>query len=233
MALTKTGKKRAETLRVKRLSSIEQQVHEKGFLLIAGIDEVGRGPLAGPLVAAACILSEGILLRGINDSKKLTHDQRYRLYQDLILHPKIIFGIGIVEAREIDRLNIHHATLEAMLRAIRRLGQTPDFLLVDGKHIPKCEIPAESIIGGDSKVQAIAAASIIAKVTRDHIMIGYHELYPQYCFNEHKGYGTKKHLDALHKFGTCPIHRLSFNFLKGEEDDTEHDCICSSEQRSD
>ncbi len=211
----KTGeKKRAETYRLKRLLSIESQVREQGYDQIAGVDEAGRGPLAGPVVAAACILPAGYTLRGINDSKKLTDQKRYSLYQELILHPDIQLGIGIVEAGEIDRLNIHLATLEAMRRAVDRLPKQPDFLLIDGKYIPETPFPSDSVVDGDRKSQAIAAASILAKVTRDHIMIGYDELYPAYGFKVHKGYGTQKHLEALDKEGPSPIHRRTFKGVK-------------------
>lgn len=235
----KRNAKKAETFRLKRLCNIEEQIRAQGLEVIAGVDEAGRGPLAGPLVAAACILPPGYKLRGVNDSKKLTSDQRYALYQELLLHTEISLGVGVVEPTEIDRLNIHKATLEAMMRAIARLGKQPSFLLIDGKHIPPCEIPAEGIVDGDQKVQAIAAASIIAKVTRDHIMMGYHDLFPKYGFNEHKGYGTKRHLEAIAAYGPSPIHRMSFGRLKGEEEQAvheeqkegeehgeKHDCLC-------
>ncbi|NGX38036.1 MAG: Ribonuclease HII [Chlamydiae bacterium] len=223
--MAKSGKKRAETFRLKRLCNIEQEVREQGFESIAGIDEAGRGPLAGPIVAAACILPDGYVLRGIDDSKKLTPELRYKLYQDLILHPDIDFGVGVVEAAEIDKLNIHNATLEAMLRAIRRLSIVPHFLLVDGCHTPECDIPSASVVDGDQKAQVIAAASVIAKVTRDHIMLGYDALYPAYGFKDHKGYGTLKHKEAIKKHGPLPIHRMSFGLLKGEENDQKHDSL--------
>lgn len=213
------SKTRAETYRLKRLCSIENAIHEQGYALIAGVDEAGRGPLAGPIVAAACILPEGYILRGIDDSKKLDGPSRYKLYQDLIVHPEVDYGIGIVEAIEIDLLNIHRATLKAMKEAITRLKKRPSFLLVDGIHIPDCDIPAEAVVDGDQKVQLIAAASIIAKVTRDHMMIGYHALYPEYGFDQHKGYGTSKHLEAIRTHGSSPIHRQSFGLLKTEEKD--------------
>ncbi|MDN3505682.1 MAG: ribonuclease HII [Simkaniaceae bacterium] len=206
--------KRKETYRLKRLCSIEEEVRNQGFEVIAGVDEAGRGPLAGPLVASACILPEGYTLRGIDDSKKLNEKLRYTLYQDLILHPNIDFGIGIVEPSEIDELNIHNATLEAMKRACQRLTKTPQFLLIDGCHTFDSCMPSEAVVDGDQKAQSIAAASIIAKVTRDHIMMGYHDLYPEYGFKNHKGYGTKEHMDALDELGATPIHRMSFGRLK-------------------
>lgn len=219
------NKKRKETIRLKRLCSIENEVREKGFEIIAGVDEVGRGPLAGPVVAAACILPEGYVLRGINDSKKLTAEQRFALYQELISQMGLEYGVGVVEASEIDELNIHRASQEAMVRAVKQLRKTPQFLLVDGPHTPPIEIPSSGIVDGDAKVQVIAAASVIAKVTRDNIMIGYHELYPAYGFKDHKGYGTAKHLKALSEHGPTPIHRMSF---KGAKDDQEHDSLQSS-----
>lgn len=227
--------KRAETFRLKRLCKIEQQVHSQGFNRIAGVDEAGRGPLAGPIVAAACILPPDYILREIDDSKKLTFEKRYSLYQELILQPEMQFGIGIVEAAEIDSINIHQATLKAMQQAVVRLQVKPDYLLVDGAHLPKMDIPGMSVVDGDRLVQVIAAASILAKVTRDHIMIGYHDLYPEYGFNEHKGYGTAQHLDAIAKYGPTPIHRMSFGLLKKvreEKSDEEHDRLCSSHQQT-
>lgn len=209
--------KRKETYRLKRLCTIEEQVRAQGFDIIAGVDEAGRGPLAGPLVAAACILPHGYKLRGVNDSKKLTAQHRYELYQELILHPEIYSGVGVIEPAEIDSLNIHVATLEAMVRAVAQLKKKPSFLLIDGPHTPDSGIPSEGIIDGDQKVQAIAAASIIAKVLRDHIMMGYNEMYPEYGLSEHKGYATRKHLDAIALHGATPIHRMSFGFFKGEE----------------
>ncbi len=215
-------KKRKETIRLKRLCTTEHEVREKGFEIIAGVDEVGRGPLAGPVVAAACILPEGYILRGINDSKKLTEEQRFSLYQELISQPGLEYGIGVVEAAEIDELNIHRASQEAMVRAVKRLRKTPQFLLVDGPHTPPIDIPSAGIVDGDAKVQAIAAASVIAKVTRDNIMIGYHGLYPGYGFKDHKGYGTAKHLKALSELGPSPIHRMTF---RGGKNDQEHDSL--------
>lgn len=222
MAKSAGVKKRIETIRLKRLCSIEKEVRDLGFETIAGVDEVGRGPLAGPVVAVACILPEGYILRGINDSKKLTEEQRFALYQELIVQPGIEYGIGVVEAAEIDELNIHHASQEAMVRAVKRLRKTPHYLLVDGPHTPPIDIPSSGIVDGDAKVQVIAAASVIAKVTRDNIMIGYHDIYPEYGFKDHKGYGTSKHLEALSRLGPTPIHRMSF---RREANDKKHDCL--------
>lgn len=202
--------KRKEVFRLKRLCSLEEEIHQQGFDLIAGMDEVGRGPLAGPLVAAACILPTGYRLEGINDSKKLDPNQLYHFYKVLVHHKGVAFGIGVVEPYEIDQMNIHHATLQGMARALVNLRIKPAFLLVDGKYVPPCEVPCEAIVKGDGQVQVIAAASILAKVTRDHMMFGYHTLYPEYGFDKHKGYGTKKHWEAIRLYGLTPIHRRSF-----------------------
>lgn len=215
----RAARKGIETKRIKKLLSIEESIRcEKGYRHIAGVDEAGRGPLAGPIVAAACILPERHQLRGIKDSKKLLFEERSKLYQELIMHPDIAYAVGILEPFEIDELNIHRATLKAMFIAISRLSVKPDFLLIDGRHCPpQIEIPCQALVDGDHLSYCIAAASIIAKVTRDHIMMGYHDLYPQYGFNEHKGYGTADHLQAIQIHGPCPIHRMSFGLLKSEE----------------
>lgn len=206
----KVAKKRLETLRLKKLMLIEEQIRTLGYQSIAGVDEAGRGPLAGPVVAAACILPQGYQLRGIDDSKRLTAEQRFALYQELIKVPFIGYGIGVVEALEIDQLNILQASLKAMSLAIQRLPDRPDFILVDGNFLPLTGIPGEAVVDGDALSQAIAAASILAKVTRDQIMIGYDQLYPGYFFSKNKGYGTKDHLEALMRHGPSPIHRKSF-----------------------
>ena len=213
------AKKGIETKRINRLLSMEEKIRsEKGIENIAGVDEAGRGPLAGPVVAAACMLPKGVALKGINDSKKLIFEKRYELYKELIQHPDICYAVGIIEPYEIDELNIHQASLKAMVAAVSRLSKKPDYLLVDGRaRISVEDIPCEAIVDGDYLSYCIAAASIIAKVTRDHIMMGYHDLYPQYGFCDHKGYGTAQHLQALQVYGPCPIHRRSFGLLKGEE----------------
>ena len=185
-------------------------MRQSGFNAIAGVDEAGRGPLAGPVVAAACILPEGFRLRGIDDSKKLTKELREEFYEELVLCSKVRYGVGVVEAIDIDHLNIHGATLRAMAEALKKLDPTPDFILVDGRHLPETELPGEALVNGDQLIQCIAAASILAKMTRDLIMEGYDLLYPQYGFKDHKGYGTKQHLEAIVRHGLCPIHRKSF-----------------------
>jgi len=166
--------------------------------------------LAGPVVAAACILPEGYKLAGINDSKKLASPEREKLYQELIQHPEIYYAVGLVEATEIDEVNILQATLKAMAQAIERLKVRPDFVLVDGPQVPPGDFLKEGLVDGDALSQAIAAASVIAKVTRDKIMVGYDALYPEYGFKEHKGYGTSQHLEAIRQHGLSPIHRHTF-----------------------
>ena len=175
----------------------------------AGVDEAGRGPLAGPVVAAAVILPEGFNTRGLDDSKKLTHAQRTALL-DRIVTSALAFAIGIVHHEEIDRINILRASLRAMEIAVNTLDRKPDFLLIDGNQRTSLLIPQETVIKGDSRCCSIAAASIVAKVRRDKLMDEYHEIYPQYNFRSHKGYPTKEHLDAIRKYGPCPIHRRSF-----------------------
>ncbi len=183
---------------------------KKGYALIAGVDEAGRGPLAGPVVAAACILPSSLSIEGIHDSKKLTPKERQRLYFLFAGHPKIYFGVGIVDQKRIDQINILQASLEAMGIAVNKLLMPPHFLLVDGQYLPNTKIPGEALIRGDSRSLSIASASIIAKYIRDQLMLSYHFKWPYYGFDRHKGYGTKSHLLALKKYGASPIHRLSF-----------------------
>ncbi len=199
-----------EEERLKRLSVHEEEARAQGYPAVAGVDEAGRGPLAGPVVAAACILPEGLLVEGVDDSKKLTPRQRMELYQRLTQDPNIVFGVGIVDAILIDQINILQATFRAMLMAVAALSQKPDFVLVDGSQVPNFAIPMKALIKGDSLSQSIAAASIIAKHTRDQMMLDYHSQWPHYGFDSHKGYGTQQHLAAIQMHGACPIHRLSF-----------------------
>ncbi len=198
----------------------EKKLWKQGFKYVAGLDEAGRGPLAGPVVAAAVIVrhtrrraSGGLLGLRINDSKKLSQKQREFFYEKLIYDKNISFGVGIVSEKIIDKINILEATKLAMERAVKNLRA--DFLLIDGNFTlrqaqGKKLIPQKSIIRGDAKVFSIAAASIIAKVTRDRIMRQMHKKYPQYQFAQHKGYGTTLHIAQLAKFGSCKIHRKSF-----------------------
>jgi ribonuclease HII len=207
-----------ERNRLEAMMAWERNARERGFRAIAGLDEVGRGPLAGPVVAAACILPEGALIEGIDDSKKLLPSDRSLIYQKILSYPYIEYGIGIIDAKEIDRINILQATLQAMTIAISRLQQQPDFLLIDGNKLPHTTIPGEAIVKGDSLSQSIAAAAIIAKEIRDQLMQAYHEQWPQYQFASHKGYATEEHLLAIQEYGPCPIHRMSFEPLKSRNE---------------
>ncbi len=198
------------------MNSFERKAHERGCLFVAGIDEAGRGPLAGPVVAAAVILptgyeQEGTLPKGarINDSKKLTPRQRERLFET-IARDAVSVGVGVVEAPEIDVVNILQATLAAMKEAVLALLPYPDYLLIDGINRINLDLPQETIISGDSRSISVAAASIVAKVSRDRMMEMYHRQFPQYNFLRNKGYGTREHREAILKYGRSKIHRRSF-----------------------
>lgn len=200
-------KLKAERERLEGMRVYERQYRERGTL--CGIDEVGRGPLAGPVVAGAVILPEDCEILYLNDSKKLSEKKRELLY-DEIMEKAIAVGIGAVSPERIDEINILQATYEAMRIAISRLSVRPDLLLNDAVTIPQVDIPQVPIIKGDAKSVSIAAASIIAKVTRDRMMVQYEELYPGYEFASNKGYGSARHIAALKEIGPCPIHRRSF-----------------------
>ena len=176
----------------------------------AGVDEAGRGPIAGPVIAAAVVLSNSNHINGLNDSKKLSHNQRERLFESIKMR-SVDFSVGLVDSNIIDKDNILRATLQAMEIAVNNLKSKPDFLFIDGNVRTSLFIPQETVIKGDSKCPSIAAASIVAKVYRDTIMEKYHYKYPQYNFIKNKGYPTKEHLNAVKKFGPCPIHRITFN----------------------
>lgn len=191
----------------------EKEATEQGYHRIAGIDEAGRGPLAGPVVAAAVILPIGCAPDGLNDSKKLSSSRRESLY-DAIYDDALGIGIGIVDAPFIDRLNILQAALMAMALAADNLHPGSDFLLIDGNTAVPVEIPQKAVVRGDGRSASIAAASIVAKVTRDRLMRHYHLYYPEFDFPRHKGYPTRLHRDALRKNGRCPIHRMSFSGVK-------------------
>jgi len=203
-----------EHQRLNAMMSLECRAKKLGCKRIAGVDEAGRGPLAGPVVAAACVLPEGALIPGVDDSKKLLPSKRYEVFQRILDLKEIDYAVGIVDVALIDQINILQATFQAMLAAIAGLRQPPDFLLVDGNAMPPTFIPGKPIVKGDALSQSIAAASIIAKETRDALMGKYHEQWPEYGFNAHKGYGTKQHLLAIEKYGPCPLHRMSFEPLK-------------------
>jgi len=192
------------------LLTIEKQLWQSGIKYIAGIDEAGRGPLAGPVVAAAVIFPPlNAPIEGIDDSKRLTPQKRQYL-KKVIFDNALGIGIGIVDQQEIDELNILQATYKAMKLAVENLQVTPDYILIDGRGGPSFNVPGQSIIKGDARSLSIAAASIIAKVTRDEIMIEYDSLYPIYGFARHKGYPTSRHIQAIRQYGFCPIHRRSF-----------------------
>jgi ribonuclease HII len=191
----------------------EKMYSRQGYLRIAGVDEVGRGPLAGPVVAAAVILPKEGIGERLFDSKKISLKKREDLY-DLILSKAFGIGIGIVGQEEIDLLNILQATLKAMALAIGNLPASPDFVLIDGPHGLNVPIPQKPIRKGDQICNSIAAASIIAKVTRDRMMLECHQRYPQYNFAKHKGYGTREHQRAIEKFGICELHRKTFRGVK-------------------
>jgi ribonuclease HII len=188
---------------------VERGLWVTGIERIAGVDEAGRGPLAGPVVAAAVIFSPGAWIDGVDDSKKLSAHRREKLF-DQIYRDALSIGVSVISHEVIDRINIYQATMQAMEEAIRQLSPAPQHLLIDGPRFRESPIPAMAIVDGDAKCFSIAAASIVAKVTRDRIMIEMDARYPEYGFARHKGYGTKEHLEALRTFGPCQIHRRSF-----------------------
>ena len=201
-----------ERQRLEGMREFENKYSDLGA--VAGIDEAGRGPLAGPVVAAAVILPKDIFLPFLNDSKKVTEKRRDVLF-DQIKQEALAYGIGIASNALIDEINILQATYEAMREAISKLSKTPDILLVDAVHIPNISLKQVGIVKGDAKSVNIAAASILAKVTRDRLMLEYDKIYPEYGFASNKGYGTAKHIEALKAYGACDIHRRSFigNFV--------------------
>jgi ribonuclease HII len=189
----------------------EKHLWSTGIPLVAGIDEAGRGPLAGPVVAAAAVLPAEFSLAGLNDSKQLTETVREQFFEALTTPGKLVcYGIGLAEPAEIDRLNILRATFLAMERAVMALPLRPDHLLIDGLPVPVFQQPQTAVVDGDAKSMSIAAASVIAKVTRDRMMRKWHSEFPQYDFDQNKGYGTRAHLESLQIHGPCPIHRRSF-----------------------
>ena len=196
--------------------SFEQDLWQQGYQFVAGVDEAGRGPLAGPVVAAAVVFPQHLAQTwGICDSKELTHEQRAELVP-IIEQNALAMGVGVVEHIDIDRLNILQATYKAMQMAIEQLAHIPEFTLVDGNGLPSLSMPCRAIIKGDSLSLSIAAASIIAKETRDRIMIDWHATFPDYGFDSHKGYATPQHIQAIRTFGFCPIHRRSFRIKELE-----------------
>ncbi len=196
----------------------ENKYISQGKKLICGVDEAGRGPLAGPVCAAAVIMPEGLIIEGVNDSKKLTLKKREKLF-DIIKNEAVCYSVAFASASEIDEINILNATHLAMNRAVEGLEKAPEVVLVDGNSLPKWYYNSEAIVKGDAVCHSIACASILAKVSRDRLMLLEAEKYPKYSFEKHKGYGTKVHVQALKEYGPCPIHRKTFlkKILKTDE----------------
>ena len=202
--------KEKEEARLLELKKIDKEFFDKGIEYIAGIDEAGRGPLAGPVVVASVILPQDSMIEGVNDSKKISESKREKLY-DTILNEALSYGIGIIYQDEIDEINILQATKKGLTEAIKKMKIKPNIIMVDALNgINTLGIPYKSIIKGDAKCYSISAASIIAKVTRDRIMREWDQIYPEYGFSSHKGYGSAKHIAAIREYGPCPIHRKTF-----------------------
>lgn len=187
----------------------ENDAYEHGFTSVCGVDEAGRGPLAGPVCAAAVILPRGKFIEGVNDSKKLSEKKREQLFS-VIQNEAVSYGIGWASVEEIEEINILNAAMLAMKRAVDSLEKKADFAYIDGNKVPDLDIPCTAVVKGDANSMSIAAASILAKVSRDRLMIQYSKQYPEYMFEKHKGYGTKIHNEAILKYGPSPIHRMSF-----------------------
>ena len=207
--MTKEEREQKVRQRLAEMKQIEEELYTGGIQYIAGIDEVGRGPLAGPVVAAAVILPKDFAVLGVDDSKKLSEKKREELYT-LITKCAIAYGVGVIDNNIIDEINILEATKLAMKQAIVRLSTKPEYILIDALTLKDVAIPQRGIIKGDSLSVSIAAASIVAKVTRDRIMEEYHQEFPYYAFNQNKGYGTKAHYEGIDGYGICELHRKSF-----------------------
>ena len=201
--------KQEEFERLNNMLEIENRLYDKGYKYICGVDEAGRGPLCGPVVAAAVILKKDDKIEGVNDSKKLSEKKREKLY-DEIIKKAIAVGVGVSDVEVIEDINILNATKKAMCEAISNLKIKPEYVLIDGNQPIDISIPFDTVVKGDLKSESIAAASIIAKVTRDRLLREYDKKYPEYGFAKHKGYGTKAHIEAIKKYGLTPIHRPSF-----------------------
>jgi ribonuclease HII len=202
------SKSKKENIFYKKLFEYDTEIRRE-YAVICGVDEAGRGPLAGDVYAAACILSPETVIKGLNDSKKLTETQREELFEE-ICEKAISYSIAVATVAEIEEINILQATLRAMKRAVEGLKPTPDIALIDGNRLPNLQITSKMIVKGDGTSASIAAASILAKVSRDRYMEEISRQYPQYCFDKHKGYGTKLHYEKLREFGVSPVHRKSF-----------------------
>lgn len=187
----------------------EKEAAAKGYKAVCGVDEAGRGPLAGPVCAAAVILPENTIIEGVNDSKKLSEKKREALF-DVIKEQALSYSIAFASVEEVEEMNILNATMLAMKRAVEGLDVKSDYAMIDGNRLPNLDIDSEFIIKGDAKSMSIACASILAKVSRDRLLYKYAEEFPEYSFDKHKGYGTKVHVEALKKYGPCKYHRLSF-----------------------
>lgn len=201
--------KEAEEIRLEKMLEYEKDLYSKGYEYICGIDEAGRGPLCGPVVAAAVILRKGDKIEGVNDSKKLSEKKREQLFET-IKERAIAYSVGVVDEKTIDEINILEATRLAMKKAVEGLSQKPEYALVDAEKKVPIDVPYTPIIKGDALSESIAAASIIAKVTRDRMIVELDKQYPEYNFAKNKGYGTKQHTDAIKEYGLCPAHRRSF-----------------------
>jgi len=193
----------------------EERCWAAGKKVVCGVDEAGRGPLAGPVVAAACVFPEDLVIEAINDSKQMTEEEREEVFEELMENPEVIKSVVVIDHAKIDSINILEATMEAMHKSVEGLSTKADWTLIDGNRIPEpLKGSAEAIVKGDAKSVCIAAASVLAKVTRDRMMIEIEKKHPEYGFAEHKGYGTKAHMDAIHKHGPCPYHRMTFAPMK-------------------
>lgn len=204
--------KEKEEERLIKLKHLEKEIYEKNnnIQLICGVDEAGRGPLAGPVVVACCMMPKDSMIEGINDSKKVSEKKRETIYEKII-EEAIAYGVGIIDQKEIDHINILNATKVGVTRALQDMAEKPDLILIDAlERIDTLGVPYKSIIKGDEIAYSISAASIIAKVTRDRIMRQWDQIYPEYGFERHKGYGTTYHIQAIKEYGLCPIHRKSF-----------------------
>lgn len=187
----------------------ENMVYDNGFGNVCGVDEAGRGPLAGPVCAAAVILPKGLIIDGVNDSKKLSEKKRENLY-NVIIEKAAAYSVAWASVEEIEAVNILNATMLAMKRAVDGLQLPAEYAIIDGNKTPDLDIPCQAIVSGDAKSMSIACASILAKVSRDRLLVKLSEQYPEYQFEKHKGYGTKLHTELIRKYGPCPIHRMSF-----------------------
>ena len=210
--------KEKEEERLQKMLEIEEGLYSKGIKLVCGVDEAGRGPLCGPVVAAAVILKPDSKIEGVNDSKKLSEKKREQVYE-AIMENALAVGVGMSDVDVIESVNILNATKLAMKEAISKLKVQPEYVLIDGNQMIDITIPGETVVHGDAISESIAAASIVAKVTRDRMLIEWDKQYPEYGFAKHKGYGTKAHVEAIGKYGLTPIHRPSFctKFVKGEK----------------